>query len=34
MHADTQNRRPAYMETFINELINWDAVAARYKAAL
>jgi len=33
-YLDTQNRRPAYIETFVNELINWDAVEARYTAAL
>ena len=34
VHADVENKRPAYIDTFVNELINWDAVTARYKAAL
>ena len=25
-HLDTQNARPKYIETFINELVNWDFV--------
>lgn len=33
-YLDTQNRRPDYMTTFVDKLINWDAVEARYKAAM
>ena len=25
-YLDTQNARPKYIETFINELVNWDFV--------
>lgn len=32
-YIDVQNRRPDYIQTFINELINWDKVAERYAAA-
>jgi len=31
-YLDAQNRRPAYIETFVNSLINWDMVAERYAA--
>ncbi|CAG9465072.1 unnamed protein product [Pedinophyceae sp. YPF-701] len=33
-YLDQQNKRPAYMDTFVDKLINWDAVAARYDAAM
>lgn len=29
-YLDVQNRRPAYIDTYVNDLIDWDAVAARY----
>eukprot|EP00210_Caulerpa_lentillifera_P003596 g3431.t1 len=29
-YLDVQNRRPAYMDSFVESLIDWDAVAARY----
>lgn len=32
-YLDYQNLRPKFIETFINELINWDVVASRYAAA-
>jgi len=32
-YLDVQNRRPDYMTTFVDKLINWDAVAARFEAA-
>jgi Fe-Mn family superoxide dismutase len=32
-YLDVQNRRPDYMTTFVDKLVNWDAVAARYAAA-
>ncbi|KAF8054759.1 hypothetical protein HT031_006941 [Scenedesmus sp. PABB004] len=32
-YLDVQNRRPDYMTTFVDKLINWDAVAARLEAA-
>jgi Fe-Mn family superoxide dismutase len=32
-YLDVQNRRPDYMTTFVDKLINWDAVAKRYEAA-
>jgi Fe-Mn family superoxide dismutase len=32
-YLDVQNRRPEYISTFVNELINWDKVAERYAAA-
>lgn len=28
-----QNRRPDYIATFVDKLINWDKVAERYAAA-
>ncbi|MEW5300053.1 MAG: hypothetical protein WDW38_002884 [Sanguina aurantia] len=33
-YLDVQNRRPDYLTTFIEKLINWDAVNARYEAAM
>jgi len=33
-YLDVQNRRPDYMTTFLDKLVSWDAVAARYKAAM
>lgn len=30
-YLDVQNRRPAYIDTFVDNLIDWDAVAARYQ---
>jgi Fe-Mn family superoxide dismutase len=32
-YIDVQNRRPAYMSNYIDNLINWDKVAERYAAA-
>jgi superoxide dismutase, Fe-Mn family len=32
-YLDYQNRRPAYMDDFVNKLINWDFVAANFAAA-
>lgn len=32
-YLDFQNKRPAYVETFINHLINWDFVAENMSAA-
>lgn len=32
-YLDYQNRRPDYLETFLNELINWDFVADEYAKA-
>ncbi|GLI66069.1 hypothetical protein VaNZ11_009788 [Volvox africanus] len=32
-YIDVQNRRPDYLTTFIEKLINWDVVAERYAAA-
>jgi Fe-Mn family superoxide dismutase len=32
-YLDVQNKRPEYISTFVNELINWDKVAERYSAA-
>lgn len=32
-YLDVQNRRPDYMTTFVDKLINWDEVAKRYQAA-
>lgn len=29
-YLDVQNKRPAYIDTFVESLIDWDAVAARY----
>jgi Fe-Mn family superoxide dismutase len=33
-YLDVQNRRPDYMTTFLDKLISWDAVSARYEATL
>lgn len=32
-YIDVQNRRPDYLTTFIDKLINWDAVSKRYETA-
>ncbi|MBW4592183.1 MAG: superoxide dismutase [Brasilonema angustatum HA4187-MV1] len=32
-YLDYQNRRPDYLETFLNELINWDFVGEQYAKA-
>ncbi|NMG19023.1 superoxide dismutase [Brasilonema bromeliae] len=32
-YLDYQNRRPDYLDTFLNELINWDFVAEQYANA-
>jgi len=32
-YLDFQNRRPAYMDTFMSSLVNWDFVAANLAAA-
>lgn len=32
-YLDVQNRRPDYLTTFVDKLINWDTVSARYTAA-
>lgn len=32
-YLDVQNKRPAYIDTFVDKLIDWDSVAARYAAA-
>jgi len=32
-YLDVQNRRPAYIDTFVDKLINWDVVAQRYQQA-
>lgn len=32
-YLDFQNRRPDFLDTFINKLVNWDYVAERIKAA-
>jgi Fe-Mn family superoxide dismutase len=28
-YLDYQNLRPSYVETFLDKLVDWDAVAAR-----
>jgi Fe-Mn family superoxide dismutase len=33
-YLDVQNRRPDYLTTVVDQLINWDKVAERYHAAL
>ncbi|MEN9205174.1 MAG: superoxide dismutase [Thermostichales cyanobacterium SZTDM-1c_bins_54] len=33
-YLDFQNRRPDFIETFLNHLVNWDAAEARLQAAL
>lgn len=33
-YLDYQNRRPDYLDTFMNELINWDFVAENYAQAV
>lgn len=33
-YLDVQNARPAYMTTFLEKLVDWDAVAKRYEAAI
>jgi len=33
-YLDYQNKRPAYMDTFVGSLINWDFVAANFTAAI
>lgn len=32
-YLDFQNRRPDFISTFINDLVNWDKVAERFAAA-
>ena len=32
-YLDYQNKRPAYMEVFLEKLVNWKAVEERYSAA-
>ena len=32
-YLDYQNRRPAYMEVFLEKLVNWKVVEQRYSAA-
>eukprot|EP01025_Chloroclados_australasicus_P025529 TRINITY_DN2548_c0_g1_i1.p1 TRINITY_DN2548_c0_g1~~TRINITY_DN2548_c0_g1_i1.p1 ORF type:complete len:270 (+),score=27.08 TRINITY_DN2548_c0_g1_i1:643-1452(+) len=32
-YLDFQNARPAYINTYLENLVSWDAVAARYEAA-
>ena len=32
-YLDFQNRRPDFMASFLDKLVSWDAVAARYAAA-
>jgi len=32
-YLDYQNKRPSYMDTFVEKLINWDFVAANFAAA-
>ena len=32
-YIDVQNRRPAYIANFLDNLINWDAVNKRFEAA-
>ncbi len=32
-YLDVQNRRPDYMTTFVDKLINWGEVAKRFEAA-
>jgi Fe-Mn family superoxide dismutase len=32
-YLDVQNRRPDYMTTFVDKLVNWEEVAKRYTAA-
>jgi Fe-Mn family superoxide dismutase len=32
-YLDYQNRRPDYMTTFLEKLVNWDFVAANLAAA-
>ena len=32
-YLDYQNSRPNYMDSFINNLINWDYVAELYEGA-
>lgn len=32
-YLDVQNRRPDYMTTFVEKLIDWGSVAKRYEAA-
>lgn len=33
-YLDVQNRRPDYLTTFVDKLVNWDAVSTRYAAAM
>jgi Fe-Mn family superoxide dismutase len=33
-YLDVQNRRPDYLTTYVEKLINWDEVAKRYTAAM
>jgi superoxide dismutase, Fe-Mn family len=33
-YIDFQNRRPDFIQTFMDKLINWDAVADRYAKAI
>ena len=32
-YLDVQNRRPDYIKTFLNELVNWDFVAQNFASA-
>ena len=32
-YIDFRNRRPDFIQTFMDKLINWDMVASRYAAA-
>lgn len=32
-YLDYQNARPAYISTYMDKLVNWEAVAARYAEA-
>jgi Fe-Mn family superoxide dismutase len=33
-YIDYRNRRPDYLEAFLDHLVNWDYVAERYEAAM
>lgn len=32
-YLDFQNARPAYINTYMDKLVSWDAIAERYAAA-
>ena len=32
-YLDYQNKRPAYIDTFLNNVVNWDFAAKNFAAA-